>query len=161
MEEAYKEGWIRAIGVSNFYPDRLVDLCHFVEVKPAVNQVETHVFQQVKAHEYMEKYGVQHESWGPFSEGRNDFFSNTVLTEIGKKYNKSVAQTALHFLIQSGVVVIPKSAHKERMIQNMDVFDFVLSDEDMAAIRVLDKKESLFFSHYDPAAVERLAALHR
>ncbi len=162
MEEAYKEGWIRAIGVSNFYPDRLVDLCHFVEVKPAVNQVETHVFQQqVKAHEYMEKYGVQHESWGPFSEGRNDFFSNTVLTEIGKKYNKSVAQTALHFLIQSGVVVIPKSAHKERMIQNMDVFDFVLSDEDMAAIQVLDKKESLFFSHYDPAAVERLAALHR
>lgn len=162
MEEAYKEGWIRAIGVSNFYPDRLVDLCNFVEVKPAVNQVETHVFQQqVKAHEYMEKYGVQHESWGPFAEGRNDFFSNTVLTQIGKKYNKSVAQTALRFLIQSGVVVIPKSARKERMIENMDVFDFVLSDDDMAAIRVLDKKESLFFSHYDPATVERLAKLHR
>lgn len=162
MEEAYKEGWIRAIGVSNFYPDRLVDLCNFVEVKPAVNQVETHVFQQqVKAHEYMEKYGVQHESWGPFAEGRNDFFSNTVLTQIGKKYNKSVAQTALRFLIQSGVVVIPKSARKERMIENMDVFDFALSDDDMAAIRVLDKKESLFFSHYDPATVERLAKLHR
>lgn len=162
MEEAYKEGWIRAIGVSNFYPDRLVDLCNFVEVKPAVNQVETHVFQQqVKAHEYMEKYGVQHESWGPFAEGRNDFFSNTVLTQIGKKYNKSVAQTALRFLIQSGVVVITKSARKERMIENMDVFDFVLSDDDMAAIRVLDKKESLFFSHYDPATVERLAKLHR
>lgn len=162
MEEAYKEGWIRAIGVSNFYPDRLVDLCNFAEVKPAVNQVETHVFQQqVKAHEYMEKYGVQHESWGPFAEGRNDFFSNTVLTQIGKKYNKSVAQTALRFLIQSGVVVIPKSARKERMIENMDVFDFALSDDDMAAIRVLDKKESLFFSHYDPATVERLAKLHR
>lgn len=162
MEEAYKEGWIRAIGVSNFYPDRLVDLCNFVEVKPAVNQVETHVFQQqVTAHEYMEKYGVQHESWGPFAEGRNDFFSNTVLTQIGKKYNKSVAQTALRFLIQSGVVVIPKSARKERMIENMDVFDFALSDDDMAAIRVLDKKESLFFSHYDPATVERLAKLHR
>lgn len=162
MEKAYKEGWIRAIGVSNFYPDRLVDLCNFVEVKPAVNQVETHVFQQqVKAHEYMEKYGVQHESWGPFAEGRNDFFSNTVLTQIGKKYNKSVAQTALRFLIQSGVVVIPKSARKERMIENMDVFDFALSDDDMAAIRVLDKKESLFFSHYDPATVERLAKLHR
>lgn len=162
MEEVYKEGWICAIGVSNFYPDRLVDLCNFVEIKPAVNQVETHVFhQQVKAHEYMEKYGVQHESWGSFAEGRNDFFSNTVLLEIGKNYNKSVAQTALRFLIQSGVVVIPKSARKERMIQNMDVFDFALSEDDMAAIRVLDKKESLFFSHYDPATVERLAAPHR
>ena len=162
MEEAYKEGWIRAIGVSNFYPVRLVDLGSFIDVKPAVNQVETHVFQQqAQAHEYMVKYGVQHESWGPFAEGRKDFFTNPVLTETGKKYNKSAAQTALRFLIQSGVVVIPKSTHRERMIQNMDVFDFVLDDGDMAAIRALDEKESLFFSHYDPAAVEMLTGLHR
>ncbi|MDE7327139.1 MAG: aldo/keto reductase [Lachnospiraceae bacterium] len=162
MEEAYKEGFIRAIGVSNFYPDRLVDLCRFVEVKPAVNQVETHVFQQQeKAHEYMLKYGVQHESWGSFAEGRKDFFTNPVLMEIGKKYGKSVAQTALRFLIQSDVVVIPKSIHIERMVQNMDVFDFVLSDGDMTAIRALDEKESLFFSHYDPATVEMLTGLHR
>ena len=162
MEEAYKEGWIRAIGVSNFYPDRLIDLCSFVEVKPAVNQVETHVFQQqVQAHKCMEKYGVQHESWGPFAEGRKDFFTNPVLMEIGKKYDKSAAQTALRFLIQSGVVVIPKSTHKIRMIQNIDVFDFVLDEEDMAAIQKLDTKESLFFSHYDPSTVEMLTGLHR
>lgn len=162
MEEAYKEGWIRAIGVSNFYPDRLVDLCQFVEVKPAVNQVETHVFQQQKkAHEYMEKYGVQHESWGPFAEGRKDFFTNPVLVEIGKKYNKSAAQAALRFLIQSNVVVIPKSTHKDRMEQNFNVFDFTLNAEDMSAIQKLDEGESLFFSHYDPAVVEMLTGLHR
>ena len=161
MEEAYKEGWLRAIGVSNFYPDRLVDLCSFVDVKPAVNQVETHVFQQQKkAHEYMEKYKIIHESWGPFAEGRKDFFANTVLKEIGEKYGKSVAQTALRFLIQSGVVVIPKSTHKERMEQNIDVFDFMLSNEEMAAIAALDECESLFFSHYDPAVVEMLTSLH-
>lgn len=161
MEEAYKEGWIRAIGVSNFYPDRLVDLCSFVDVKPAINQVETHVFQQQKkAHDYMEKYGVQHQSWGPFAEGRNDFFTNSVLTEIGQKYGKSSAQVALRFLIQSDVVVIPKSVHKERMIQNFDVFDFALDSVDMEAIRKLDEGESLFFSHYDPAIVEMLAGLH-
>ena len=157
MEEAYKAGKLRAIGVSNFYPDRLIDLCQFVEVTPAVNQVETHVFQQQKtAHEYMEKYGVQHESWGPFAEGRKDFFSNPVLTEIGRKYGKSSAQTALRFLLQSNVVVIPKSTHKERMAQNIDVFDFTLSEADMEAIRKLDEGESLFFSHYDPATVEML-----
>ncbi len=162
MEETYKEGWIRAIGVSNFYPDRLVGLCNFVEVKPAINQVETHVFQQqAQAHEYMVKYGVQHESWGPFAEERKDFFTDSVLTKIGEKYNKSAAQTALRFLIQSGVVVIPKSTHKERMIQNMDVFDFVLSGKDMEAIQALDEKKSLFFSHYDPATVEMLTGLHR
>lgn len=162
MEEAYKEGWIRAIGVSNFYPDRLVDLCQFVEVKPAVNQVETHVFQQQKkAHEYMEKYGVQHESWGPFAEGRKDFFTNPVLVEIGKKYNKSAAQAALRFLIQSNVVVIPKSTHKDRMEQNFNVFDFTLNAEDMSAIQKLDEEESLFFSHYDPAVVEMLTGLHK
>ena len=157
MKEAYKAGKLRAIGVSNFYPDRLIDLCQFVEVTPAVNQVETHVFQQQKtAHEYMEKYGVQHESWGPFAEGRKDFFSNPVLTEIGRKYGKSSAQTALRFLLQSNVVVIPKSTHKERMAQNIDVFDFTLSEADMEAIWKLDEGESLFFSHYDPATVEML-----
>jgi len=157
MEEAYKSGKLRAIGVSNFYPDRLVDLCQFVEVTPAVNQVETHVFQQQKAaHEYMKKYGVQHESWGPFAEGRKDFFSNPVLTEIGAKYGKSSAQVALRYLLQSDVVVIPKSTHKERMEQNFDVFDFTLQDEDMKAIAALDEGESLFFSHYDPATVEML-----
>lgn len=162
MEEAYKEGWIRAIGVSNFYPDRLIDLCRFVEVKPAVNQVETHVFQQQKtAHQYMEKYEVQHESWGPFAEGRKDFFSNPVLNEVGASYGKSAAQTALRFLMQSDVVVIPKSVHKERMIQNMDVFDFELSEADIERIRALDEEESLFFSHYDPATVEMLTGLHR
>ena len=162
MEEAYKEGWLRAIGVSNFYPDRLVDLCSFAEVVPAVNQVETHVFcQQQGAHEYMVKYGVQHESWGPFAEGRKDFFTNPVLNDIGKKHGKSAAQTALRFLIQNDVVVIPKSTHKERMIQNIDVFDFALDEQDMAAIRELDEKEILFFSHYDPATVEMMAGLHR
>lgn len=162
MEEAYKAGRIRAIGVSNFYPDRLVDLCQFANVRPAVNQVETHIFQQQKkAHEYMEKYGVQHESWGPFAEGRGDFFTNPVLCEIGKKYNKSAAQTALRFLIQSNVAVIPKSTHKDRMEQNFNVFDFTLSGDDMEEIRKLDAGESLFFSHYDPAVVEMLTSLHK
>ncbi len=157
MEEAYKAGKLRAIGVSNFYPDRLIDLCQFVEVTPAVNQVETHVFQQQKvAHEYMEKYHVQHESWGPFAEGRKDFFTNPTLVEIGQKYGKSSAQVALRFLLQSDVVVIPKSTHKERMEQNIHVFDFTLSEKDMEAIRKLDEGESLFFSHYDPATVEML-----
>ena len=157
MEEAYKAGKLRAIGVSNFYPDRLIDLCQFVEVTPAVNQVETHVFQQQKvAHEYMEKYHVQHESWGPFAEGRKDFFTNPTLVEIGQKYGKSSAQVTLRFLLQSDVVVIPKSTHKERMEQNINVFDFTLSGEDMEAIRKLDEGESLFFSHYDPATVEML-----
>ena len=160
MEEAYKTGKLRAIGVSNFYPDRLIDLCQFARVTPAVNQVETHVFHQQKtAHEYMKKYGVQHESWGPFAEGRKDFFSNPVLTEIGAKYGKTSAQTALRFLLQSDVVVIPKSTHKERMAQNIDVFDFTLSDEDMQSIAALDEGESLFFSHYDPATVEMLTSM--
>lgn len=160
MEEAYKAGKLRAIGVSNFYPDRLIDLCQFVEVIPAVNQVETHVFQQQKsAHAYMKKYGVQHESWGPFAEGRKDFFSNPVLTEIGAKYGKSSAQVALRYLLQSDVVVIPKSTHKDRMEQNFDVFDFTLNNDDMAAISALDEGESLFFSHYDPATVEMLTSL--
>ena len=162
IEEAYKEGWIRAIGVSNFYVDRLIDLYSFVEVKPAVNQIETHVFHQQKtAHEYMEKYNIQHESWGPFAEGRKDFFTNPVLVKIGEKYSKSAAQVALRYLIQNHVVVIPKSTHKERMIENINVFDFKLNDEDMKLISALDEKESLFFSHYDPKTVEMMVNLKR
>ena len=162
MEEAYKAGKVRAIGVSNFYPDRLIDLCRFVEIKPMVNQVETHVFnQQRQAHEIMVKHGVQHESWGPFAEGRKDFFTNPVLVEIGRKHGKSSAQAALRYLLQRDVVVIPKSTHKERMIQNLDVFDFALDDQDMAAIEALDEGQSLFFSHYDPATVEMITGLVR
>lgn len=160
MEEAYKAGKLRAIGVSNFYPDRLIDICRFVEITPAVNQVETHVFQQQrKAHEIMERYGVKHESWGPFAEGRKDYFTNPVLVGIGKKYGKSSAQTALRFLLQSDVIVIPKTTRKERMEQNFNVFDFTLTDEDMAAIRALDENSSAFFSHYDPDTVEFLTGL--
>ena len=160
MEEAYRDGYVRAIGVSNFYPDRLVDLCHFVEVTPAVDQVETHLFQQqAKAHEIMKKYGVQHESWGPFAEGRKDFFKTPALVEIGEAHGKSAAQAALRFLIQSGVVVIPKSTHMERMAQNIDVFDFALTDEEMKRLRALDEGESLFFSHYDPETVEFIIGL--
>lgn len=155
MEEAYREGKVRAIGVSNFYPDRYLDITHFAEIKPAVNQVETHVFQQQKvAKKYMQKNGTQIMSWGPFAEGKNDYFNNPVLKEIGEKYGKSVAQVALRFLMQSDVVVIPKSVHKNRMEENFDVFDFVLTQEDMAKIEALDGGESLFFSHYDPQTVE-------
>ena len=160
MEEAYKAGKIRAIGVSNFYPDRFLDLHHFAEIKPAVNQVETHVFQQQKiAKEYMKKNGTQIESWGPFAEGKNNYFHNPVLMEIGAKYNKSVAQTALRFLIQNDVVVIPKSTHIERMEENFNVFDFKLTAEEMARIEALDGGESLFFSHYDPKTVEWFMSL--
>ena len=160
MEEAYRAGKVRAIGVSNFFPDRLVDLCQFVEIRPMVNQVETHALcQQTAAHAIMEKYGVVHQSWGPFAEGRKDFFSNPVLAAVGAKHGKSVAQVALRFLLQSGVVVIPKSVHKERMAENLQVFDFQLDQEDMVAIRALDQGESAFFSHYDPATVEFITGL--
>ncbi|HIR40645.1 MAG TPA: aldo/keto reductase [Candidatus Egerieicola pullicola] len=155
MEEAYKEGNVRAIGVSNFYPDRYLDLFHFAEIKPAVNQVETHVFQQQKvAKKYMEKHGTQIMSWGPFAEGKNNYFQNPVLKEIGDQYGKSVAQVALRFLLQSDVVVIPKSTHENRMQENFNVFDFTLSNEDMEKIQALDTGKSLFFSHYDPETVE-------
>ncbi len=155
MEQAVKAGKVRAIGVSNFYPDRLIDLYNFCEVKPAVNQVETHVFfQQKKAHEVMKKLGVQHESWGPFAEGKNGLFTNPVLKEIALQKGKSVAQVALRYLMQSDVVVIPKSVKKERMAENLAVFDFTLSDADMAAVSALDTNASLFFSHYDPDTVE-------
>lgn len=155
MEEAYKEGKVRAIGVSNFYPDRYLDIFHFSEIKPAVNQVETHVFQQQKvSKKYMEKHGTQIMSWGPFAEGKNDYFQNPVLKEIGAQYDKSVAQVALRFLLQSDVVVIPKSTHENRMKENFDVFDFALTEEDMKKIQALDTGKSLFFSHYDPETVE-------
>lgn len=155
MEEAYKAGKLRAIGVSNFYPDRFLDIDHFSEIKPAVNQVETHIFQQQKtAKEYLQKRGAQIESWGPFAEGKNDYFNNPVLKRIGEGYGKSVAQAALRFLVQSGVVVIPKSTHKERMEENFNIFDFKLTEQGMAEIEALDGGESLFFSHYDPKTVE-------
>lgn len=160
MEEAYKAGKVRAIGVSNFYPDRLIDIASFVEIPPMVNQVETHVFnQQTEAQKIMEKYGCRIMSWGPFAEGRNGFFTNPVLERIGRKYGKSTAQVALRFLIQRGVIVIPKSTHRERMAQNIDVFDFSLSKEDMDEIASLDMEQSQFFSHYDPATVEFLVSL--
>lgn len=160
MTEAYKEGKLRAIGVSNFYPDRLIDICQFQEVVPSINQVETHPFnQQIEANKIMKKYGVQIMSWGPFAEGKNNIFGNEVLNEIGAKYDKSAAQVILRFLIQSDVVVIPKSTHKERMEENFNVFDFELSDEDMSRITALDGGESLFFSHYDPNTVEFLTGL--
>ena len=162
MEEAYKQNKVRAIGVSNFYPDRLIDLVHFSEIPPMVNQVETHPFnQQVTAKSYMDKYHVQIMSWGPFAEGKNNMFHNEVLTEIANKYKKTVAQVILRFLLQSGVVVIPKSTHKERMEENIDVFDFVLLEEDMDKIRALDTAQSLFFSHSDPATVEWFMQLER
>ena len=157
MTELYKEGKIKAIGVSNFYPDRLVDFIMNNEVVPAVNQVETHPFnQQIKANEIMKEYGVQIESWGPFAEGKNGIFTNEILSEIGKKYNKSVAQVILRWLIQRDVVVIPKSVRKERIEENFNVFDFELNSEDMEKISELDKKESLFLNHDDVEIVKWL-----
>lgn len=155
MEEAYEEGKVRAIGVSNFYPDRFIDIAHFAKIKPAVNQVETHVFQQQKeAKKYLEKNHTQIMSWGQFAEGRNDYFNNPVLKEIGEKHEKSVAQVALRFLLQSNVVVIPKSVHENRMKENFDVYDFELTKDEMKKIEELDTGKSLFFSHYDPETVE-------
>ena len=156
LEELYEEGKIRAIGVSNFYPDRLADMCLFGrKVIPAVNQVETNPLnQQVKAQENMEKYGVHIEAWAPFGEGKNNMFSNPTLVEIGKKYNKSAAQVILRWLIQRGVIIACKSTHKERMEENFKVFDFELSNEDMEAIKALDTSDSLFFNHQDPSMVE-------
>ncbi len=156
MERAYREGKVRAIGVSNFYPDRFIDLQAHVQIKPAVNQVETHVFnQQTVAQQYMEKYGCHIMAWGPFAEGRNDFFKNPVLQGIGQSHGKTLAQTALRYLLQRGVIIIPKSTHKERMQENINVFDFELSAEEMKRIEALDTKHSLFFSHYEPSMVEQ------
>lgn len=159
LEEYYKAGKIKAIGVSNFSPDRLADLEIFNDITPMVNQVETHVFnQQLEAQKTMAEYGVQIESWGPFAEGKNNLFTNETLVRIGKQYNKTAAQVALRYLIQQGIVAIPKTVHKERMTQNLDIFDFSLSDEDMADILQLDKGESQFLSHVDPETVKRLSA---
>lgn len=158
MEEYYEKGLLKAIGVSNFYPDRFIDLSHFVKIKPMVNQMETHVFnQQKKLHEILKENKCQLMSWGPFAEGKNDFFNNPVLVSIGSKYGKTSAQTALRYLIQKNIVVIPKSIRKERMLENINVFDFTLSNEDMAAIEQLDTGNSLFFSHYDPEFVKIIA----
>ena len=155
LEDLYDEGKIRAIGISNFYPDRMIDLASFARIKPMVNQVETHPFnQQVEAQKWMEKYGIQIEAWAPFGEGRGGLFTNETIAEIGKKYDKSVAQVILRWELQRGIVVIPKSVRIERMEQNFNVFDFELSDEDMAVMASLDKRESSFFSHQDPNMVE-------
>ena len=155
LEELYAEGKLRAIGVSNFYPDRLVDLCSFARIKPMVNQVETHPHNQQKtAHEWMKKYGVIHEAWAPFGEGRGGLFTDPVLEKIGAKYGKTTAQVMLRWHLQRGIVVIPKSTHKERMAENFNVFDFTLSDDDMKEIAALDKEQSSFFSHTDPSMVE-------
>ena len=158
MEAAYKQGLAKAIGVSNFFPDRLVDLIEHNEVTPAVNQIETHpFFQRAADHEVMTERGVQHESWGPFAEGRNDLFADPTLTKIGEAHGKSVAQVVLRWIVQRNIVVIPKSVRRERMEQNMDIFDFELTDDEMATIATMDKNESLFFSHRDPSMVSQLA----
>ncbi|ETT67551.1 MULTISPECIES: aldo/keto reductase [Paenibacillus] len=158
LEELYREGKIRAIGVSNFQNDRLIDLIIHNEVTPAVNQVETHPFcQQIESAAFMKENNVQIESWGPFAEGKNNMFQNEVLVSIARKYNKSVAQVVLRWLTQRGVVVIPKSVRKERIIENFNIFDFELNSEDIEQIALLDTKESLFFSHRDPVMVKALS----
>lgn len=160
LEDLYNEGKLRAIGVSNFYPDRLVDMALFNRVKPMVNQVETHPFhQQTEAKKWMERYGVQIEAWAPFGEGRGGLFGNPVLAEIAEKHKKTTAQVMLRWHIQRGVVVIPKSTHKERMEENLNIFDFALDQTDMNRISELDQKQSSFFSHCDPAMVEWFAKM--
>lgn len=157
MEGLYKEGKVRAIGVSNFHPDRLIDLMIHNEIVPAVNQVETHPFhQQNEAQQFMMENNVQIESWGPFAEGKNDIFKNEMLTFFAEKYKKTTAQIILRWLTQRGVVAIPKSVRKERMAENLDIFDFELSSEDMELIKSLDTKASAFFDHRDPAMVKYL-----
>lgn len=160
MEEAYREGKLKAIGVCNFYPNRLADLCETVEVTPAVNQVELHpFFQQENALTLMKEYGVVPEAWGPFAEGNHGIFTHPVLTEIGKQYGKTAAQVALRWNVQRGVVVIPKSIHKNRMEQNIDIWDFRLSEEDMAQIAKLDLGHSEIVDHSDPGFVKMLHSM--
>ena len=160
MEELYENKKVRAIGVCNFYPDRLMDLAEHNKIKPAINQIETHpFFQREYDNEIMKNYGTQIESWGPFAEGRNDMFTNPILSEIGKKYNKSTAQVILRWLIQRNVVVIPKSVHKERIIENFNIFDFELSADDMDKIKSMDTGKSLFFSHSDIELVKLLFSI--
>ena len=160
MEEAYREGKLKAIGVCNFYPNRLADLCETVEVTPAVNQVELHpFFQQENALTLMKEYGVVPEAWGPFAEGNHGIFTHPVLTEIGKQYGKTAAQVALRWNVQRGVVVIPKSIHKNRMEQNIDIWDFQLSEEDMSQIAKLDLGHSEIVDHSDPGFVKMLHSM--
>ncbi|SFU69628.1 Aldo/keto reductase [Pustulibacterium marinum] len=155
MEDAYKEGKVRAIGVSNFYPDRYIDLVEHNNIVPAINQLETNIFNgQIESEKIMQEYGTQLESWAPFAEGKNNFFNNEILTAIGEKYHKSVAQVTLRYFIQRQVVLIPKTVNKERMIENLSVFDFELSNEDMKQIAALNKEETAFFSHRDPELVK-------
>lgn len=155
LEDLYKEGKLRAIGVSNFYPDRLSDICAFNEITPQINQVETNPFnQQIEAQENMIKNNVQIEAWAPFGEGRNDMFNNPVLKKIADKYQKSVAQVILRWLTQRGVVALAKSVNQNRMQENFTIFDFKLSDDDMNTIKELDTKNSLFFNHQDPNTVD-------
>ena len=160
MEEADREGKVRVMWVSNSYPDHLVDLAEHCQIKPAINQVETHVFKhQIAPQKIMAEYETKVMSWGPFAEGKNNFFANEVLAEIGKKSNKTVAQVALRYLIQRDIIVIPKSTHIERMKENFEVFDFELSAGDMAQITTLDMAESLFLNHTDPQMVKWLISL--
>ena len=155
LEDLYQASKVRAIGISNFYPDRMVDIASFARIRPMVNQVEVHpLHQQTEAKEWLDKYGIQMEAWAPFGEGRGGLFENPVLARIGAKYGKTPAQVMLRWHLQRGVVVIPKSTHIERMRENLNVFDFTLTTEDMAAIAALDQKQSAFFSHQDPAMVE-------
>lgn len=155
LEDLYDEGKIKAIGISNFYPDRMVDLASFTRIKPMISQIEIHPYhQQVFSKEWHDKYGVQLEAWAPFGEGRKNMFELSELKEIGDKYGKTVAQVILRWHLQRGIVVIPKSTHLERMKENFNVFDFELAQEDMDVISKLDKNESSFFSHQDPSIVE-------
>ena len=162
MEELYREGRIRAIGLSNFHPDRVMDMiCHH-QVAPAVNQIETHPFnQQIETQKFLQENGVQIESWGPFAEGKNNIFQNELLLSLAGKYQKTVAQIILRWLTQRGVVAIPKSVRKERIVENFNVFDVELSAEDMAAIATLDTKTSSFFDHRDPNIVKMLSGAKR
>lgn len=155
LEKLYEEGKVRAIGVSNFYPDRLVDLCMFAKIKPMVNQIKVNVFnQQVEAKKWADKYGVVLEAWAPFAEGRNNMFHNEVLQAIGEKHNKSVAQVILRWLYQRGIVSLAKSVHEERIKENFDIYSFELDNDDMKKIETLDTKTSSFFSHQDPGIIE-------
>ncbi|MBR3752672.1 MAG: aldo/keto reductase [Ruminiclostridium sp.] len=160
LEDLYEEGKLRAIGISNFYPDRMIDLASFARIKPMVNQIEVHpLHQQEESRGWHEKYGVQVEAWAPFGEGRGNMFDLPELKAIGEKYGKTVAQVILRWHIQRGIVVIPKSTHAERMEENWQVFDFVLTEEDMKVIQGLDSRQSAFFSHTDPQMVEWFAKM--
>ena len=158
LEDLYDQGVLRAIGVSNFYADRYVDLVKFNRIVPAVNQLETHVFhQRPQERTYMDKYGTRIESWGPFAEGRQGMFTNPTLTEIGQAHGRTAAQVALRFLVQDGVIVIPKTTHRERMRENLDIWDFQLSDQEMDRLRAMDTGKSAFMNHEDPETVEDFA----